>query len=158
MNGLRNGARSCVGDFANGSMRAGAWANPKNPNAESDSKEMEAAVNALAKKLVVVRATDDRELEAAFAALAQGRVSRPLRQDRSIFDPSPGTNHIARGKLPLARDLPAARLCRCRGAHELQSQSFSLMAPSRDLCRANFAGREASRSSRSTGDECRVGH
>jgi putative ABC transport system substrate-binding protein len=53
----------------------GLLVNPKNPNAESDNKEMEAAVTALGKKLVVARATDDRELEAAFAALAQERVS-----------------------------------------------------------------------------------
>ena len=53
----------------------GLLVNPKNPNAESDSKEMEAAVNALGKKLLVVSATNDRELEAAFTALAQQRVS-----------------------------------------------------------------------------------
>jgi putative ABC transport system substrate-binding protein len=53
----------------------GLLVNPKNPNAESDSKKMEAAVNALGKKLLVVTATNDHELEAAFAALAQGRVS-----------------------------------------------------------------------------------
>jgi putative tryptophan/tyrosine transport system substrate-binding protein len=53
----------------------GLLVNPKNPNAESDSKEMEAAVKALGKKLLVVRATNDRELEAAFAELAQERVS-----------------------------------------------------------------------------------
>src|SRR3974390_3067007 len=45
----------------------GLLVNPKNPNAESDGKEMEAAVNGLGKKLLVVRATSDRELEAAFA-------------------------------------------------------------------------------------------
>src|SRR3974377_905314 len=53
----------------------GLLVNPKNPNAESDSKEMEAAINALGKKLLVVRATNDRELEAAFAPLVQERVS-----------------------------------------------------------------------------------
>ena len=36
---------------------------------------MEAAVNALGKKLLVVTAANDRELEAAFAAAAQERVS-----------------------------------------------------------------------------------
>jgi putative tryptophan/tyrosine transport system substrate-binding protein len=51
----------------------GLLVNPKNPNTESDSKEMEAAVNALGKNLLVVRATNDHELEAAFAALAQER-------------------------------------------------------------------------------------
>ena len=53
----------------------GLLVNPKNPNAESDSREMEAAVNALGKKLLVVKATSDRELEAAFETLAQERVS-----------------------------------------------------------------------------------
>ena len=53
----------------------GLLVNPKNPNAESDGKEMEAAVNGLGKKLLVVTATSDREVEAAFATLAQERVS-----------------------------------------------------------------------------------
>jgi putative tryptophan/tyrosine transport system substrate-binding protein len=53
----------------------GMLVNPKNPNVESDSKEMEAAVTALGKKLLVVRATNDQELEAAFAALAEERAS-----------------------------------------------------------------------------------
>ena len=53
----------------------GLLVNPTNPNAESDSEEMEAAVKALGKKLLVVRATNDRELEGAFAELARERVS-----------------------------------------------------------------------------------
>ena len=53
----------------------GLLVNPKIPNAGTDSKEMDATVNALGKKLLVVKATNDRELEAAFAALAQERVS-----------------------------------------------------------------------------------
>ena len=53
----------------------GLLVNPKNPNAESDTKEMEAAVQALGKRLLVVRATNDRELEAAFAELGRERVS-----------------------------------------------------------------------------------
>jgi putative tryptophan/tyrosine transport system substrate-binding protein len=53
----------------------GLLVNPKNPNAEADNKEMEAAVKALGKKLLVVRATNDRELEAAFAELTLERVS-----------------------------------------------------------------------------------
>ena len=52
----------------------GLLVSPRNPNAES-SKEKEAAVIALGKPLLVVRAMNGRELEASFAALAQERVS-----------------------------------------------------------------------------------
>ena len=52
----------------------GLLVNPTNPNAEPDANEAQAAVKALGKKLLVVKATDDRELGAAFETLAQVRA------------------------------------------------------------------------------------
>jgi putative ABC transport system substrate-binding protein len=49
--------------------------NPKNPNAEPDTRDLETAANALGQKVLVVRATSDPELEAAFGTLAQERAA-----------------------------------------------------------------------------------
>jgi putative tryptophan/tyrosine transport system substrate-binding protein len=53
----------------------GLLVNPANPNAGPDAKEARAAVEALGRKLLVVKATGDRELEAAFETLAQQRAN-----------------------------------------------------------------------------------
>jgi putative ABC transport system substrate-binding protein len=52
----------------------GLLVNPDNPNAGPDTEEAEAAANALGKKLLVLKATNDRELETAFETVAQERV------------------------------------------------------------------------------------
>jgi putative tryptophan/tyrosine transport system substrate-binding protein len=48
--------------------------NPNNPNAEPDTRAVQAASDALRQKLVVVKAGNDRELEAAFATLVREQV------------------------------------------------------------------------------------
>jgi putative ABC transport system substrate-binding protein len=56
----------------------GLLANPANPNAESDTREAQAAAEALGRKLVVVQASTDSNLEPAFATLANQRVGALL--------------------------------------------------------------------------------
>jgi putative ABC transport system substrate-binding protein len=48
--------------------------NPNNPNAESDTRNLQAASRALGRQLEVLKAASDRELEAAFADIAQRRL------------------------------------------------------------------------------------
>jgi putative tryptophan/tyrosine transport system substrate-binding protein len=48
--------------------------NPKNPNAESDVKEVQAAAEVIGRKLVIVNANAERDLEAAFTTLIEQRV------------------------------------------------------------------------------------
>jgi putative ABC transport system substrate-binding protein len=48
--------------------------NPDNPNAEPDTKDAQAAANALGRELRVLTARNDDELEMAFAAMAEQRV------------------------------------------------------------------------------------
>ena len=48
--------------------------NANNPNAEPDTKEVQAVADALPQKLVVVKASNERELDAAFAMLSRERV------------------------------------------------------------------------------------
>jgi putative tryptophan/tyrosine transport system substrate-binding protein len=49
--------------------------NPKNPNAESDMREVQTAVNVLGQNLVIVKVSTEVDLETAFAALAQQGAS-----------------------------------------------------------------------------------
>jgi putative ABC transport system substrate-binding protein len=53
----------------------GVLVNPKDPNAESDAREAQAAADTLGQKLVVVRASTESEIDLAFAALVQQRVA-----------------------------------------------------------------------------------
>jgi ABC-type uncharacterized transport system substrate-binding protein len=45
--------------------------NPKNPNAEPDTREAQAAANALGRQLQVLTASTERDFEPAFAAIVQ---------------------------------------------------------------------------------------
>jgi putative tryptophan/tyrosine transport system substrate-binding protein len=48
--------------------------NPTNPNVESDTREVQAAADALGQKLVVVRASTESEIDAAFAVAVRQQV------------------------------------------------------------------------------------
>jgi putative ABC transport system substrate-binding protein len=48
--------------------------NPTNPNAQSDTAEVQAAANALKRKLLVIKATSESDFEAAFTILVQQGV------------------------------------------------------------------------------------
>ena len=48
--------------------------NPKNPNAEADTADLQAAADALGRRLHVLTASSDAEIEAAFAAAVQHSV------------------------------------------------------------------------------------
>jgi putative ABC transport system substrate-binding protein len=53
----------------------GFLANPTDPNTESDTKEAQAAADALGHKLVVIKASTEREIDPAIAALAQQQIA-----------------------------------------------------------------------------------
>jgi len=48
--------------------------NPKNPNAEPDAREAQAAADALGRRLEVLTASTEGDLETAFAAIVQQRI------------------------------------------------------------------------------------
>jgi putative ABC transport system substrate-binding protein len=52
----------------------GLLVNPNNPNAEADTRDLEAAAQALGRRLHVLTASTDRELEAAFAVAVEHKV------------------------------------------------------------------------------------
>jgi putative ABC transport system substrate-binding protein len=53
----------------------GLLVNPTNPNAESDTRDVQAAANVLGQNLVVVKGSTEIDLETAFGTLAQQRAS-----------------------------------------------------------------------------------
>jgi putative tryptophan/tyrosine transport system substrate-binding protein len=48
--------------------------NPNNPNAEPDTRSLQAAAQALGRRIEVLKAANERELEGAFAAIAEQRL------------------------------------------------------------------------------------
>ena len=64
-----------LGELVPGAVTLGMLVDPNNPNAEADTKDAQAAADAIGRKLLVVRAAAKDELDAAFATLAQQQVA-----------------------------------------------------------------------------------
>jgi putative tryptophan/tyrosine transport system substrate-binding protein len=87
--------------------------NPKNPIAESDTRDLQSAAGATRQQILVLHASNDGELETAFAALIQRGAGALLIQSDPFFNSQPG--HIvalaARHAIPAMyqwRDFPVA--------------------------------------------------
>jgi putative ABC transport system substrate-binding protein len=63
--------------------------NPKNPNAEPDTRETQAAADALGRQLQVLTASTDRELETAFDAMVQRHIGGLIVGADPIFNDRP---------------------------------------------------------------------
>jgi putative ABC transport system substrate-binding protein len=66
-------------------MVLGLLVNPNNPNAAPDTKDVEAAADAVRRQLRVFTASTDREFEPAFAAMVQSRVGALLVNIDPVF-------------------------------------------------------------------------
>ena len=65
----------------------GLLVNPTNPNAEADTRDLQAAAQALGRRLQVLTAATDRELETAFAAAVEQKVGALfINIDSFLFD------------------------------------------------------------------------
>ena len=64
-----------LSELAPGAVTLGMLVDPKNPNAELDTKDAQAAADALGRKLLLVKAAAESELDAAFATLVQQQVA-----------------------------------------------------------------------------------
>jgi len=60
--------------------------NPANPNAEPDTRDVEAAARGFGKRLIVSNAGNDSELETAFAAFAKAQVDAVFVDDDPFFN------------------------------------------------------------------------
>jgi putative ABC transport system substrate-binding protein len=87
--------------------------NPKNPIAESDTRDLQSAAVATRQQILVLHASNDGELETAFAALVQRGAGALLVQSDPFFNSRPGriVALAARHAIPAMyqwRDFPAA--------------------------------------------------
>jgi len=63
-----------ISDLVPRANAIGFLVNPNNPNAASETSDMEAGARAIGKQLVLLRATTEREIDTVFATLGQQRV------------------------------------------------------------------------------------
>ena len=63
----------------------GVLINPSNPNAESDTKEAQAAAHVVGKKIVVVHAASEHEFESVFAQLVRSGVGALMVSNDAFF-------------------------------------------------------------------------
>ena len=87
--------------------------NPKNPIAESDTRDLQSAANTTRQQILVLHASNESEIENAFAALVQRRAGALLVQSDPFFNSRPRqiVALAARHAIPAIyqwRDFPAA--------------------------------------------------
>jgi putative ABC transport system substrate-binding protein len=107
VNGLAAKALDIVHDLVPKAATIGFLFNPKNPNAESETKELQTAANILGKKLVAAKASTENELDSAFTTFVQQQVAALL-VDPDPFFPDHRVNIVglaARHALPAVYEL-----------------------------------------------------
>ena len=87
--------------------------NPKNPIAESDTRDVQSAAGATGQRILILNASNDRDLDGAFAALVQQKAGALLVQSDPFFNSQPDkiVALAARYAIPAIyqwRDFPAA--------------------------------------------------
>ena len=119
--------------------------NPTNPNAETLSRDMQAAARTLGLQLHVLHASTERDFDTAFATLVQLRAGA-LVIGTDAFFVSRSEQLAALTRSPRgARDLPVSRVRRGRRPDELRGQCYGRVSSGRRLHRPDSQGREAGR-------------
>jgi ABC-type uncharacterized transport system substrate-binding protein len=85
VNGLAAKALDILHELLPKATTVGFFLNPKNPNSESDMRDVEETANKLRKKLVVVKASTENEIDLAFTSLIQQQVEGLLVQPDPLF-------------------------------------------------------------------------
>jgi putative tryptophan/tyrosine transport system substrate-binding protein len=60
--------------------------NPTNPNADADTRDVQAAAKAFGQQLIVVKASTENELDAAFATFVKARIAALFADDDPFFN------------------------------------------------------------------------
>src|SRR5262249_61816787 len=63
--------------------------NPNNPNAESDTRDVQSAADALRQKLLIVKASTERDFETAFGIMIKQQVAALLVGGDPLFTSQP---------------------------------------------------------------------
>jgi len=75
-----------LNELAPGAGVIGLLVNPNNPNAASDTTDMETGARAIGKQLLLLHASTEREIDMAFATLAQQRIAALATAADAFFD------------------------------------------------------------------------
>jgi hypothetical protein len=99
--------------FVPAATLVGFLVNPKNPIADSDTRDLQAATTTTRQQLLVLKASNESELDNAFAALVQGRAGTLLVQSDPFFNSRPNqiielAAHHATPAMYQWRDFPRA--------------------------------------------------
>ena len=84
--------------------------NPASPNAEPDTRDVRSAAAALARKLLVIAASDEGEIDIAFAMLVKQGAGAVLISPDALFGGPPRSNRGTLGTARAAHDLQCTRI------------------------------------------------
>src|SRR6266516_1301646 len=136
----------------------GLLVNPKDPRAETQSRDMqEAAARALGLQIHIVSASTEAEIDTAFAGLVQLRAGA-LIVGWQLLRYAAGTTRGLGRTTQGACDLPVSLFRRGRRPDELWSQHHGRLSPRWHLHRPSPQGRKADRPAGRAPDQGRGGH
>jgi ABC-type uncharacterized transport system substrate-binding protein len=128
--------------------------NPKNPIAESDTRDLQLAAGATRQQILVLHASNDGELETAFAALVQRGAGALLVQGDPFFNSRPGQIVALAARHAIPAMLSMAGFSGGRRPDELWNGPRRCISAGRRLRRTASQG---SQGRRSTGPAVREG-
>jgi putative tryptophan/tyrosine transport system substrate-binding protein len=85
INGLAGKEIELLHDLLPKATVIGFLVNPKSPNAESDTREVQEAVDVFGQKLVVAKASTESEIDSAFASFVEQRVAAVFAEPDPFF-------------------------------------------------------------------------
>jgi putative tryptophan/tyrosine transport system substrate-binding protein len=126
----------------------GLLVNPTDPRAETQTRDIQEAAQALGLQIQILNASTESEINTAFAKLAElqaGALSVGTGEARTTRDVGCPTEN--------ARDLSVSRLHCCWRSDKLRSEPYRCLSPSRSLHGSGAPGREARRHAGSATDQ-----
>ena len=119
--------------------------NPRNPNAESEAKNAQAAARQLGRELRVLTASSESEIDAAFTSIAQQPGSAAMIATDPYFFVQRGSDRRTQCPLRPAGGLLPPRVCGSRRSDQLRRHGHRGELHRRAIHRPNSLRREAGR-------------
>ena len=107
--------------------------NPKDMGAELQKQDVQAAAQALGRRLLVLYARSETDFETNFDTLKREQVGALVVENDPFFRFPARENHVARGSLRCAGDLSYPRISRRRRSDELWREPRRRLSPDREL-------------------------
>ena len=134
----------------------GMLVNPNYPDIELQRRDVEEAARKFGQQVHVGNAASADDFDRVLAALVRLNASALLVTADAVFLSRRDRLCGACGALRASCDLPPARLCAGRRPHELRSQCYGRIPPSRHLRGAGAQGRCAGRFTRGAAEQVRL--